>query len=263
VVAPERLVTAAVLALGIACAIRGLWSPCGLSMLSTLTPLGERSRGHAYGWSISWYVLGAALGGACLGACLSAGAEVAAALGVHRGAIGLVVTAVAVVVCLAADARLGGLRLPERPRQVNERWFERYRPWAYSSGFGWQIGTGFATYVMTDALYAFVVAAMLLLDPGTAFVMGVVFGVLRGASLLVGFSVSTPERLRSLHARLAALAPWSIGVPAAAELAVLLVVAARGERVALLAPSAIVGGMLVVVVVRHARSASALTVATS
>ena len=29
-------------------ALRGMWSPCGLSMLSTLNPVSERARGHRF-----------------------------------------------------------------------------------------------------------------------------------------------------------------------------------------------------------------------
>ena len=40
-----------ILAIATACgaAVRSTWSPCGLSMLSTITPLTERARGHRYG----------------------------------------------------------------------------------------------------------------------------------------------------------------------------------------------------------------------
>lgn len=254
--------TVAVFALGVACAVRGLWSPCGLSMLSTMTPLGERARGHTYGWSLCWYLLGATTGGACLGACLLIGSEASSALGVHGGEVASIATVLVVVACLAGDARLGRIRFPERPRQVNEHWVERFRPWAYASGFGWQIGTGLATYVMTDALYALVVAAALLCSPLSALAVGIAFGAVRGACLLVGSSVSTPDALRGLHVRLARLAPWSIAAPAGAELVVLLVVAARRGGLALLAPIALVGCTLVIAVLRHSRRTATASVVT-
>ena len=52
----------------VAAAIRSTWSPCGLSMLSTITPIGERGRNHRFYSTAAWFVLGAALGGATLGA---------------------------------------------------------------------------------------------------------------------------------------------------------------------------------------------------
>lgn len=254
--------TIAVFVLAIACAIRGLWSPCGLSMLSTITPLGERSRGHSYAWSMSWYLVGATVGGVCLGACLSAGAAALALVGSHQRA-GSIITAVAVVVCLAGDAHLGGFRLPDHPRQVNERWLDRFRPWAYSSGYGWQIGTGIATYVMTDAIYALIVVSMVTLTPMTAFAVGTVFGVVRGACLIASASVSTPDSLRVLHARMARLAPWSVAAPTGAEVAILLYLAATTGEPAVVAGCAIVGGGLALAALRQARTEATMSLAAS
>lgn len=252
--------TYAVLALAIACAIRGLWSPCGLSMLSTITPLAERSRGHSYRWSICWYLAGATVGGACLGACLSAGSALLALVGPHRVA-GSIATATVVLVCLAGDARLGGLRLPEHPRQVNERWIDRFRPWVYASGFGWQIGTGVTTYVMTDGIYAMAVAAICLLAPASAFAIGTAFGLARGASLLAGSFVTTPGSLRALHARMVRLAPWSIAAPTITQVAVLLFLGSSTGHPAVVAACAVVGASLATAVLRHARAEASLSLA--
>src|SRR5262245_28638289 len=43
----------------VAAAVRSTWSPCGLSMLSSITPFGERSRGHRYSVTAAWFVVGA------------------------------------------------------------------------------------------------------------------------------------------------------------------------------------------------------------
>src|SRR3954452_17334638 len=53
---------------------RGLWSPCGLSMLSALNPIAERARGHRFWVTALWYVAGAVAGGAVLGGALAGGA---------------------------------------------------------------------------------------------------------------------------------------------------------------------------------------------
>ena len=58
-------VVAAVVA--IAAAVRSTWSPCGLSMLSTITPFGERAKAHRYAGTATWFVVGAVLGGLTLG----------------------------------------------------------------------------------------------------------------------------------------------------------------------------------------------------
>ena len=42
-----------------ATAVRSTWSPCGLSMLSTITPFGERAKGHSYRATAAWFVFGA------------------------------------------------------------------------------------------------------------------------------------------------------------------------------------------------------------
>ena len=214
--------------LALACAVQGSWSPCGLSMLSTITPLGERARHHAYAWSACWYIAGAAIGGACLGACLLVAARAFAAVP-HAVGAGLLVLGLGVSVCLAGDARIGGFRLPDVPRQLNERWVGRMRPWAYASGFGWQVGTGVATYVMTNGVYALILLAVVALPPLEGLVVGVLFGTSRGMCLLVGARVRTPEQLRSLHFRLDRLAPWSIALPALAEIAVLAYVVVRSR----------------------------------
>ena len=54
-------------AIAVAAAVRSTWSPCGLSMLSSITPLAERSRGHRFGVTATWFMLGSVLGGATLG----------------------------------------------------------------------------------------------------------------------------------------------------------------------------------------------------
>ena len=52
-----------------------MWSPCGLSMLSSLNPVSEAARGNRFWLTAVWYVAGAVAGGALLGA----GCAVAAA----------------------------------------------------------------------------------------------------------------------------------------------------------------------------------------
>jgi hypothetical protein len=246
-----------VLALAVACALRGTWSPCGLSMLSTITPLGERARGHRYAWTASWYVAGAVVGGAVLGVGMLGAAVLVRALpGVEPAA--LAALGLATTVCLAADAGLGGLRLPDVPRQLNERWVDRMRPWAYASGFGVQVGVGVATYVMTFGIYALVAAGVFDAAPLDAFGLGVVFGTCRGLSIFIGARAGTPEQLRTLHRRLQAAAPWSILLPAAAEMALLVAVVRRsGSPVAVVA-GVVVASLLGVAVFQRARRGTLL-----
>src|SRR5579875_1828218 len=116
-------------------ALRGCWSPCGRSMLSTITPMAEAARGQRYFVTAGFFVVGATAGGAALG---SLGAFLA--FGVHawglsdpaRSAMAVGLAAVAFLV----EAGLTPLRLPVLRRQVNERWLDEYRGWCYGLGFG-------------------------------------------------------------------------------------------------------------------------------
>ncbi|MCU1343738.1 MAG: hypothetical protein JWL70_4, partial [Acidimicrobiia bacterium] len=86
--------------------------------------------------------------------------------------------------------------------QVNETWLIRYRRWVYASGFGWQIGTGVATYVMTAGVYLLVVMASLGGRPVAAVILGTVFGAVRGMTVLLTARATTPQALGALHRRI-------------------------------------------------------------
>lgn len=187
---------------------RSLWSPCGLSMLTAITPFAERSRGHRYEITATWFVLGALVGGAGLGLLSAAGAAIVALVQPPAVAVQLLAVAAALL-GTAADLRIGGFHLPLHPRQVDETWLGKYRRWVYAVGFGVQIGSGFATYIMTSAVYLTAVLAALAGHPGAAALVGLVFGAVRGLAVLVGAFASTPVRLRTVLARVEALASCS------------------------------------------------------
>jgi hypothetical protein len=181
-------------------ALRGMWSPCGLSMLSTLNPVSERARGHRFWATSCWYVFGAVVGGALLGvgcAVLAFGFGRLDAAPDVRWSLALVGAGIAVL----SDVRIGGWSLPLHPRQVDERWVDRYRRWLYASGYGLQIGTGVATYVMTAGVYLVAWLATLTGSPMQAFAGCVAFGLVRGMSVAVSAMGSTPEALRALLRR--------------------------------------------------------------
>jgi hypothetical protein len=186
-----------------AAAARSTWSPCGLSMLSTITPISERAKGHSYRSTATWFVVGATAGGATLGAVMSL-----LAVGVHALPglpSGLEVAALAAaMVAAVSDAGIAGLRLPIHRRQVNERWLDHYRPWVYGAGFGWQIGTGVATYITTAAVYLMIVLGALTGAPVVAFLLGALFGLLRGLAVLLTRNQTSPTLLRAFHRRFVA-----------------------------------------------------------
>lgn len=215
------LVVSAVL-VAVVGAVRSTWSPCGVSMLATVTPLAETGRGHRYRSTALWFVAGAVGGGATLGLALAA-----LALAVHAAvqAVALSPAVVAGVACgacalsAASDLRLGGFTLPVHHRQVNERWLDQFRSWVYGAGFGWQIGTGFATYIKTAAVYLLVVLAALTSSPGVALALGALFGLVRGLAVFLGRRITSPAALAAFHRRFTALGPAALGVVVAVETA--------------------------------------------
>ena len=199
----------------IVAALRSVWSPCGLSMLSSINPMTEQGRGHRYPVTAAWFVAGSTLGGAAVGGAAAILAWLLSLVSVPP-AVACWVGAMAALACLAADRRWFGFVLPDHPRQVDETWLRRYRRWVYAAGFGVQIGSGFATYIMTAGVYFTAVAATLTGDPLLALLVWVVFGLTRGLAVLMCASARSPERLAMIHARLARLAGWSADAAAAA-----------------------------------------------
>jgi hypothetical protein len=217
-------------------AARSTWSPCGISMLSTLTPIGERSRGNSYPVTVGWFLVGAVAGGAALGV-LSAGLAALVGLLAPSTSAVAVLVAVAAAVTIGSDLKVAGLRLPTVPRQVNEVWTGRYRNWVYAAGFGAQIGVGLSTYVMTAAVYLTIALAAMTGRPVAALLVGVTFGTVRGLAILLGVRLRSPEAIRRFHQRFESLAETSLAVAVAAQVAVLAVAAGRyaGPLVAALA----------------------------
>ena len=119
----------------------------------------------------------------------------------HPLAVASVAAAVALL-GMAVDAGVFGEVLPVIRRQVDDRWLSRYRTWVYAGGFGWQIGIGVATYVMTSAVFVFVALVALTGRPLEAFAVSAGFGAARGTAVLLTSRASDPSALRALHRRL-------------------------------------------------------------
>ena len=223
-------------------------------MLSTITPMGEASRGNRFRTTATWFILGATLGGVLLGL----GAAVLAAI---VGAIGLSeTTALAFVVALcvlaaAADAQLFGLRIPYHRRQVNELWLDDYRSWVYGGGFGWQIGAGVVTYVMTAAVPLMIVTGVLTASPVAALAIAATFGAARGLAVLLGARLRSSEALYAFHRRFDAAAEPVRNTVIGAQLAIAV------TTVAIVAPPAVAAmtavAALALIGAARARNASA------
>ncbi|MCU1453076.1 MAG: hypothetical protein JWN46_1222, partial [Acidimicrobiales bacterium] len=156
------------------------------------------------------------------------------------------VTALGLAAALAAvaawtDAGVLGVQPPFFKRQVDDAWLSRYRSWVYGLGFGWQIGAGLTTYIMTAGVLLVVALAALTASPLLGFGLAVLFGFARGLAVLLSAGLTNPAAMRSLHDRLDALeAPVRRGFVAVQ--AVVAVVAAG------LAWGPLAGGMVAVAV---------------
>ena len=192
------------LVVAVAAAVRSTWSPCGQSMLSQLTPVGEASRGYRYRTTAAWFITGAVVGGAMLGGVMAALAAAVAAT--DGSATALLGTAAGLAVLAAAlDGGVLGFAPPFFKRQVNEYWLGRYRAWVYGSGFGWQIGAGVTTYIMTAAVFLTVALGALTGGPVAALVVGTCFGLVRGLAVLLTARLRSTAELFALHRRFDAL----------------------------------------------------------
>jgi hypothetical protein len=232
---PLLVVLACVIA--VAAAMRSTWSPCGLSMLSTITPIGERGRGNRYAASAAWFVAGAVLGGATLGAGAAVLAAGVGGLDLSGEALAGVAATLGAIT-IASDLKVGGFRLPSHVRQVNEEWLMQYRSWVYGGGFGWQIGVGLATYVTTAAVYLMVAMAALTASPLAAFAILTGFGLVRGMAVLLGRHLTTPQRMMALHRRLDELLPTAQRAIVLVQAAVVAIAAAAAWG---LAPAVVSG----------------------
>ncbi|MCJ7438468.1 MAG: hypothetical protein MUP97_12000 [Acidimicrobiia bacterium] len=230
----DDLVLGACVAVAIVAAVRSTWSPCGQSMLSSITPMSERARNQHWGVTATWFVIGAVAGGATLGALTALLAAGVAALDPTTLTLAAIGAGCALV---AASLDLGafGLAPPYLRRQVNEIWLGTYRGWLYGVGFGWQIGVGITTYVMTAAVFLTIALAALTTDPLVAFAIATLFGLIRGLGVLLARKIDSPAQLASFHRRFHDLGPSTRAAAIVVQLVVAVVLAwsAAGAAVGL------------------------------
>ena len=189
-------------------AIRGIWSPCGLSMLSSITPMTEAGRGYRFASTARWFLLGGIVGGLSIGTLAAAAAGLLSLVDLSDPVRWGIAATVAIVTA-GIDLGAFGIELPIFKRQVNDAWLRRYRSWVYGAGFGWQIGFGVATYIMTAGVFLTIGLAVLGASPAAALAIGLLFGTVRGSAVFIGRSATTPAALGAVHERLDALAPAS------------------------------------------------------
>jgi sulfite exporter TauE/SafE len=170
-------------------------------MLSSIHPLGERTRNNKWLITVMSFTIGAVIGGSLVGALLGSAGKVMITTSDHMtGAV------IGVIVLVAGILDLTGLGVPGPSRQVNEHWIGSYRGWVYGGAFGVELGTGIMTYVVTWVVYAMFVSEFLLASPTAGAIVGGVFGAGRSASLLLAGRIDSPSRLTAFHRRMANLA---------------------------------------------------------
>ena len=188
------VVLAFVVAVG--AAMRSTWSPCGWSMLSTLTPLSERARGNRFAVTGMWFVLGATVGGAALGLLGAAdrGHGIGPSTSPLHGRTPCSPSVRPPRWGSSSTGLAGSTVLPHHRRQVNEQWLDELRSWVYGTGFGVQIGFGLATYIMTAAVYLTVLLGGLTASPWLAVAVGTTFGFVARHSRCSRAHGATPPR---------------------------------------------------------------------
>jgi len=182
-------------------------------MLASINPLVERGRNSRYWITATAYVVGSLAGGAVTGAIAGALGSTAASL-VDLDGTGWVWVVAALCGCALAS-ELGRVRVPSIHRQVDEAWLQEYRGWVYGLGFGFQLGSGFATIVTTASVYLVFVIAALSGSLLSGLVVGITFGLVRAVPLLTMARVRHPAQLRAHLARFAAWAPRASAITAA------------------------------------------------
>jgi hypothetical protein len=171
-------------------------------MLSSIHPLGERARNNRWVITATAFVVGCVAGGATAGGLMGLLGTLAELVFEPSRAFRITAVVVVLVVALAIDAGLGGLRIPTVHRQVNENWLTTYRGWVYGIGFGFQLGLGAVTIVTTAAIYAWLAISFLSGSLAVGLAIGATFGLGRGLAIIPAATIDDPAKLRAFHRRL-------------------------------------------------------------
>jgi hypothetical protein len=182
-------------------------------MLGSITPLGERSRGRVWGRTVAALIVGGALGGAAVGGLAGLGGLLVFATIDVDGSVRLGL--LAAVLATASLLDIVGTT-PGPHRQVNEDWLTIYRGWVYGLGFGFQLGSGVLTIVVSSSVLAVLAAAALTGSVVGGLAIGATFGLLRTSTVLFGARATTWPRAAAVHDAVERLEkPFTVATPAA------------------------------------------------
>lgn len=171
-------------------------------MLSSIHPLGERTRNNRWSTTVAAFTLGAVGTAAAVGALL--GWSGSRLIDLQAGAT---IAAMGAIALTAGALDTLGVPAPGPERQVNEHWIGSFRGWVYGGAFGAQLGAGLTTYVVTWGVYATLAVELLSGSALGGAVIGGVFGLGRSMGLLLAGRIDRASRLTTFHDRMARLGP--------------------------------------------------------
>jgi len=159
--------------------LTGSWSPCGLSMLSSLGPTGHTRGRRTTAAACAAFVPGALAGGVVTFGLVSLAGTL---LGGGTTALG----AGALVAVVAALLEARGTRIvPQIRRQVPEHW-RRVLPLPLAAtGYGVLLGLGFTTFVLTFAVPALAGICLAVGEPAAGLAVGLAFGAGRALPVVI------------------------------------------------------------------------------
>lgn len=126
---------------------------------------------------IAYYAAASVLGGALLGLAAS-GIGVVVDLDAGRW------LAVVALSMSLHDARLVRLPIPQSNWQVPAQWRAWHSPRALAAAYGFILGSGVATRVMTAAYYTLILLVVVVGDVSIGLIIGAVYGLARAAPVL-------------------------------------------------------------------------------
>lgn len=174
-------------------------------MLHSITPLGERSRDRNWHITATTYMVGSVTGGVLLGSLLGGAGGVVigedATTAMYVAVFSVLLVSVAVGA--AMDTGWSGMRLPSPRRQVDQSWLRQYRGGICGLGYGFQLGVGISTVVVSSAIYLAVLVALLSASPVFGGAMLGTFGLVKASTILLVRHVTEPGHFCSLERQFA------------------------------------------------------------
>jgi hypothetical protein len=100
------------------------------------------------------------------------------------------------------------LHIPSPKRQVPDHWRTTYKAGIVAFGFGLELGMGITTRVRYALVYAAIVVGALLVSLEEALVVGAVFGLARGAIVVVGLGAPSFRAVEGRALGFRRFQPW-------------------------------------------------------